>query len=133
SGPISGGPQCPLEFGGAQDLFDRVVVVKEEMLRDQDHGESVDRPAAGRFVDLNVHLRLSHPQAPHTALSVMSQFCPISPSIRDAFQPLRSIAAVMFGHSPIVLMPSGLTMSPKFVRRRAYPLSRVIQSKNSLL
>ena len=46
-------------------------------------------------------------------------------------QPARTIAAVMFGNSPIVRMPSGLMISPNLVSSHALPLSWVIYSKNA--
>ncbi len=57
-------------------------------------------------------------QAPHTARSRLNQFLPITASTRAAFQPRFSIAAVRFGHSPMVRRPSGLMTSPKSVSRR---------------
>src|SRR6185437_1419722 len=94
-------------------------------------GKASTDPPARCLVDLNIGLRFCHRYAPQTSFKTLSQLRPITRLMRDDFQPFLCIADVIFGHSPILRIPSGLTIFPKSVRRRAYPLSRVIQSKNS--
>ena len=53
-----------------------------------------------------------------TSPNTRTQFSPMIFLMRVSLQPARSIAAVRFGNSPIVRMPSGFTTLPKFVNWR---------------
>src|SRR5581483_3846795 len=68
---------------------------------------------------------------PQTSLRTRIQFAPRTLRMRGSDQLRLSMAAVRFGISPMVRIPSGFTTSPKSVSLRAYPLSCVIQSKNA--
>ena len=57
--------------------------------------------------------------SPQIRASSASQLSPIIFRIRSSGQPSRTIAAVRFGNSPMVRMPSGFTISPNSVSRRA--------------
>ena len=66
--------------------------------------------------------------SPQASARTRSQFSPIIFRIFGSSQPARSIAAVMFGKSPMVRMPSGFTISPSL---RPWALTRLIQSRKS--
>ena len=117
---IPGGLQHLGEPFGSKHSLDGAVIIEKEMLRHQDHRQRIDRPAARQVIDLNIDLGLSHPAyLPQTSFSNVTQLPPITRSMRSVGQLRRSIAAVRFGHSPIVRNPSGLITSPKSVSRRA--------------
>lgn len=88
-----------------------------ELPRDR-RGSHVDPGArsSGFFTEEGDHF-VHH--APQTSRNRRSQFSPITFSIRDEGQPRRIMQSVSAGVSPIVRMPSGLTIAPKSVRRRA--------------
>lgn len=69
-------------------------------------GEATSREWAGSY-------------SPQTSRRTLTQFSPITLRTTRSGMPRSSRVSVRLGNSPTVRMPSGLTILPKLVRRRA--------------